>query len=169
MRERDGDTLEIAEALLQKLSCEEGKKFRTLSRPAALAIAGYEWPGNVRQLENALRSAIVLNDGEELTFEMLPEAVRNSAETDKDKDMSAEGVVTPLRTAHRTPYEGPSETSQVDPYGGVKPLWQVEKEAIEAAIETCGGNIPKAAALLEVSPSTIYRKRSVWLDRGLAS
>jgi two-component system repressor protein LuxO len=38
----------------------------------------------------------------------------------------------------------------------------VEKEAIEDAIQHCGGNIPRAAALLEVSPSTIYRKRQAW-------
>ena len=41
----------------------------------------------------------------------------------------------------------------------IRPLWLVEKEVIEAAIDQCDGNIPKAAALLEVSASTIYRKR----------
>jgi len=46
--------------------------------------------------------------------------------------------------------------------GGVQPLWQVEKITIEDAIASCGGNIPKAAALLEVSPSTIYRKQKHW-------
>ena len=46
--------------------------------------------------------------------------------------------------------------------GGVQPLWQVEKNTIEDAIASCGGNIPKAAALLEVSPSTIYRKQKHW-------
>ena len=44
----------------------------------------------------------------------------------------------------------------------VLPLWLSEKKAIEAAIEQCGGNIPKAASLLEVSPSTIYRKKQSW-------
>jgi two-component system repressor protein LuxO len=42
----------------------------------------------------------------------------------------------------------------------------IEKEAIERAIELCDGNIPKAAALLEVSPSTIYRKRQAWQSEG---
>jgi transcriptional regulator of acetoin/glycerol metabolism len=44
----------------------------------------------------------------------------------------------------------------------VIPLWLVEKKAIEAAIVFCDGNIPKAAALLDVSPSTIYRKKQTW-------
>lgn len=45
---------------------------------------------------------------------------------------------------------------------GIRPLNQVEREAIERAIEVCGGNIVRAAAMLEVSPSTIYRKRVAW-------
>jgi DNA-binding NtrC family response regulator len=44
----------------------------------------------------------------------------------------------------------------------IRPLWIVEKETIEQAIEQCDGNIPKAAALLEISASTIYRKRQAW-------
>jgi two-component system repressor protein LuxO len=44
----------------------------------------------------------------------------------------------------------------------IQPLWLVEKQAIESAIERCDGNVPKAAALLEISPSTIYRKRQAW-------
>ena len=47
--------------------------------------------------------------------------------------------------------------------GAVMPLWQVEKNTIEDAIASCGGNVPRAAALLEVSPSTIYRKQKHWL------
>ncbi len=46
--------------------------------------------------------------------------------------------------------------------GETRPLWMVEKEAIERAIAQAGGNIPRAAARLEVSPSTIYRKRLAW-------
>jgi len=49
----------------------------------------------------------------------------------------------------------------------IKPLWLVEKEAIDSAILSCGGNIPRAAQLLEISPSTIYRKRQAWEAQGL--
>ncbi|WP_408606099.1 helix-turn-helix domain-containing protein [Elstera litoralis] len=44
----------------------------------------------------------------------------------------------------------------------VGPLWRIEKDAIERAIAACDGNIPRAAALLEVAPSTIYRKKQAW-------
>jgi DNA-binding NtrC family response regulator len=45
---------------------------------------------------------------------------------------------------------------------GVRPLWRMEKEIIERTIDICDGNIPKAAALLEISASTIYRKKQAW-------
>jgi DNA-binding NtrC family response regulator len=50
----------------------------------------------------------------------------------------------------------------------IRPLWLSEREIIEAAIAACDGNIPRAAAFLEISPSTIYRKKQAWeaLDRG---
>jgi len=49
----------------------------------------------------------------------------------------------------------------------IVPLWQVERDAIEAAIARFDGNIPRAAAALEISPSTIYRKRQAWAEAGL--
>ncbi|MBT5198874.1 MAG: hypothetical protein HOM06_15095, partial [Gammaproteobacteria bacterium] len=47
----------------------------------------------------------------------------------------------------------------------IEPLWVVEKRTIEEAIEECGGNVNKAAGLLEVAPSTIYRKLQSWENK----
>ena len=52
-----------------------------------------------------------------------------------------------------------------DPARRIRPLAEVEREAIEEAIHLCGGNIPNAAAFLGVSPSTLYRKREAWAGR----
>ena len=49
----------------------------------------------------------------------------------------------------------------VDP-NVIQPLWETEKRAILAAIDSCRGNIPKAAAMLGISASTIYRKKQSW-------
>jgi DNA-binding NtrC family response regulator len=48
----------------------------------------------------------------------------------------------------------------------IQPLWVIERDAIEAAITACDGNIPRAAAALEISASTIYRKRQAWEASG---
>ncbi|MCS6855125.1 MAG: helix-turn-helix domain-containing protein [Elioraea sp.] len=57
----------------------------------------------------------------------------------------------------------PRSPAGEDPASLIKPLADVEREAIERAIALCGGNIAKAAAHLGVSPSTIYRKRAAWI------
>uniref|UniRef100_UPI0022EAB0A4 helix-turn-helix domain-containing protein n=1 Tax=Falsiroseomonas oryzae TaxID=2766473 RepID=UPI0022EAB0A4 len=44
----------------------------------------------------------------------------------------------------------------------IRPLAEIEREAIERAVTLCDGNIPKAAAYLGISPSTLYRKRAAW-------
>lgn len=46
----------------------------------------------------------------------------------------------------------------------IEPLWVIEKRAIEAAIEHCDGQINRAARLLQIAPSTIYRKRASWKE-----
>ncbi|MEL6227937.1 MAG: sigma-54 dependent transcriptional regulator, partial [Pseudomonadota bacterium] len=78
LRDRGDDVIEIADMLLRRFSKEENKSFRRLSIDATDALRGYPWPGNVRQLENTLRNAVVLNDGIEVTLEMMPSIVVTS-------------------------------------------------------------------------------------------
>lgn len=145
LRDRPGDALDLARALLPKLAQEEGKEFAGLSPDAEAAIADYGWPGNVRQLENVLRNAVVLNDGPVLEATMLPPPL---------------GQGTGGRTA--APATARASREEAATPTGIRPLWQVEKDTIERAIALCEGNIPRAAGLLEISPSTIYRKKAGW-------
>ena len=109
-------------------------------------LSRYQWPGNVRQLQNILRNVVVLQNGELVTQDMLPALLST---TENAQSVASESL----------PVEGASPESD---NGSIRPLWLVEKETIEGAIAICDGNIPRAAALLEVSPSTIYRKRLGW-------
>ncbi|MCC9626016.1 sigma-54 dependent transcriptional regulator [Thalassospira sp. MA62] len=59
-------------------------------------------------------------------------------------------------------FPSPEPTRQTTGFSEIKPLWLVEKQAIEEAIARCGGSIPRAADALGVSPSTIYRKKQGW-------
>jgi two-component system repressor protein LuxO len=153
LREREGDTLLIARQFLSQFSEEEGKRFSEFSPQAEKLLMQYGWPGNVRELQNVIRNAIVLNDGVQLTTEMLPSAVTTQRSTTPIED--SQSVV-----AKETDYS--METVLPASAEGVRPLWRMEKEIIERTIDICDGNIPKAAALLEISASTIYRKKQAW-------
>lgn len=148
LRERDDDVLLIARNLLAGYSQEDGKQFKTFSPDAEQALLSYSWPGNVRQLQNAIRTAVILHDGETLETDMLPSDIRMSAATLKPA----------VRGAHFAA-AAPSHTAVV---ASIRPLETVIRETIEQAISKCGGSIPKAATALEVSPSTIYRRLQAW-------
>ncbi|MGL6554874.1 sigma-54-dependent Fis family transcriptional regulator [Aeromonas jandaei] len=153
LRERGEDILLLARSLLQNYAKEENKRFRDFDAAAARVLLDYPWPGNVRELQNVVRNIVVLNDKELVSPDILPPPLN--------------GVRTLSVTAAAT--QQPAATSTTPVVGGpIRPLWLVEKEVIEQAIASCDGNIPKAAALLEISPSTIYRKKQGWEEANLA-
>ncbi len=152
LRERVDDILTLANHFLRKFAAEERKAFRELSPEVEAVFMDYEWPGNIRQLQNVLRNVVVLYDAEQVTVDMLPPPLNGVP-----KRGTAVIEVAPK------PLVRPALIASAQE---IRPLHVVEKEAIERAIEFCDGNIPRAAALLEVSPSTIYRKRQAWQAEG---
>jgi len=78
LRNRGDDVLEIAHALLARQSEEEGKTFTGLSAEVEQLFRDLHWPGNIRQLQNAIRHVVVLHDGPEVTLDMLPDALVSS-------------------------------------------------------------------------------------------
>lgn len=159
LRDRDRDVIEIARHFLTEYAAEEGRAFKTFDAAAEQVFATYKWPGNIRQMQNVIRNIVVLNDGEAVTVEMLPppldslaKKVPGAAPAVMHAPRDIDGDIPPTQAA-------PTES------GDITPLWKVERDVIERAIDACDGNIPKAAAKLGVSPSTIYRKKLSW-DNG---
>ncbi len=145
LRQRKNDVIDLSDHFLRQYAKEEGKSFREFSPEAEQVLMAFPWPGNVRQLQNVVRGITVLHDGPAVTLSMLPPMLlQNNAEARA------------FRTGLLYPAAG------ADTGGDISPLWKVERTAIENAIALCEGNIPKAAALLEISPSTIYRKKMMW-------
>lgn len=144
LRERREDVVLTARYFLQRFSEEEGKKFSDFSEDAVRLLLTFDWPGNVRELENVVQSAIVLNEGDLVDADMLRHSMGGAVVRWKEDGASV---------------AGPEERQEIGP------LWQVERVAIENAIAACGGNIQGAAARLEISPSTIYRKIQSWKQR----
>lgn len=143
LRGRAEDILDLADYFLHRFSREEGKNFSRYAADAESFLIHHDWPGNVRELQNMVHAAIVLHQGSTLDLSMLQQ-----------------GPAPPRRAAPLPP-KGSDIAAR-----SLQPLWQVERDAIETAIRLCGGNIPRAAALLEISPSTIYRKKLSWEGRG---
>lgn len=84
LRERRDDIPILAQHFLRKFTRKAGKEIRRLTPEALAALSSFGWPGNVRQLENALERAVVLARGDELTVDDLPEALgeaKNNAHT----------------------------------------------------------------------------------------
>ncbi len=157
LRDREGDILLIAKKFLEKFALEESKLFKDFAPETEALLVHYHWPGNVRQLQNVIHNIVVLNEGQIISPEMLPAPLNDQAHT--TTPISAVVVRPPKKMTRYPPVE--TMRTAITPWT-IRPLWLVEKEAIEQAIAYCDGNIPKAAAMLEVSPSTIYRKRQGW-------
>jgi len=157
LREREADVLMIAHHFLHQFSEREGRQFSGFSPDAAAAIRRYPWPGNVRQLQNTMHQVVVLNEGETVEYDMLPEPVTSGA--------LEPGVRAPATNATPLSLVGNPRQPHLERREQVEPLWLTEKKAIEAAVATCDGNINQAAGLLEVAPSTLYRKLQSWKSK----
>lgn len=151
LHERGDDVLDIAQGLLRRYSVEERKSFRTLSPDVQDYFRHYDWPGNVRQLQNVMRYICVMYDGTNVTLDMLPHRV----------------LYTRVHSAPAATL--PPDTGAEDSGDGHLPDWlarmtlaEVERYVIESTVTRMRGNVPQAAAHLGVAPSTLYRKRISW-------
>ena len=169
---RGDDVNEIAQKILLKFASEEGKSFVRINDDVKDIFRAYPWPGNVRQLLNALRNVVVLHDGEEVVASMLPPEITSNL-AQNETNMSLDTASTPVWGAftNDAPAETPFTEVGTNSTGSLvgRTLADVERELIEATIDHCGGSIPKAAHILDVSASTIYRKREAWAAQTKAS
>ncbi|MBV1885619.1 MAG: sigma-54 dependent transcriptional regulator [Parvibaculaceae bacterium] len=172
LRAREGDVVEIARTFLTAYAEEENKAFAGISPEAEQHLQAYNWPGNVRELQNVMRNLVVLNDGEIVTPELLPEHIRyavpgpaqqgdlHTSTTLQNEGEIGEQSPSRISSPASPPLQRVDDGMNVSLEG--KSLDQIEREAIEKIIAHCGGSIPKAAKILDVSSSTIYRKREAW-------
>jgi len=145
LRDRGQDIIEIAEAALARFAQEEGRIFHGLDPAVRNLMLSLPWPGNVRQLLNVMRNVVVLNQGGWVTPEMLPPGLADEGRAED-----------PPPTATSSP-----DALSLDTLLGL-PLAEAERRLIEATLAMHGGSIPRAARVLDVSPSTLYRKIEAW-------
>ena len=128
LRERRDDVLPLARVLLADAALRMKRKISALAPGAADQLLRYEWPGNVRELENAMERAVALARGSRVEVEDLPEEIRQA-------------FPKPVATV-----------------GTVRPLHEIEKEYILAALDLNRGNQTHTAEQLQIGSATLYRK-----------
>ncbi|MGI8497419.1 MAG: sigma-54-dependent transcriptional regulator [Gemmatimonadaceae bacterium] len=132
LRQRRDDIPLLIELFLQRTGDQRGEEPKRLSEEAADVMQAYPWPGNVRELENALERAVILTPGSVIELPSLPQRIT---------ERKSEALVT-----DRTPVNPSLET--------------VERAYITWVLQSEGGNKSRAAEVLGIDPSTLYRKLS---------
>jgi DNA-binding NtrC family response regulator len=181
LRDRMEDVPGLVRRFVARFAAEEGKRVRSVSADAMKLLNACKWPGNVRQLENAVFRAVVLAESDEIgvaefpqiaaqvpgfeTYAMpaLPQAEK--AELAGEKLVLLEAPAT--APAGSTAVIGES-LSLVGPDGHVLPMEALEAEAIRFAIERYRGRMTEVARRLKIGRSTLYRKlKEIGLDPAL--
>lgn len=202
LRMRDKDVIEIADYLFSKFAQQENKAYKKIEASCQNFMQTYPWPGNIRELENTVRSILVMHHSDVITTQMLPIHIQQNNTNPavpvlhSEVEVPQSQVVNSLANQVNSPHSNHNTEVELSQAGmnlnaaenyiprsspaslsnasigveinysesslKIQPLWVNEKIYIEAVIEACGGNIPKASKLLEVSPSTIYRKIKGW-------
>lgn len=99
LRDRAEDIPELTRHFLIRFAAEEGKRIRSMSAETLHMLSLYRWPGNVRQLENAIFRAVVLADGEDITIEEFPQIAAHLAEIGaRDRRVSDRRILDRMRT-----------------------------------------------------------------------
>jgi two-component system response regulator AtoC len=145
LRDRPAEILLLAEHFARLFARELKQDAVALSAAARERLSRYAWPGNVRELRNAIERAVVLRNGPVIEPEHLPERVRDAtggARTDASSDAA------PAR----------SMVAVGDGVDMREHIAEVERGAIVAALDACGGNQTRAAQKLGVSRRALIYK-----------
>src|SRR5262247_800672 len=129
LRDRKADLLLLADHFLEKFSREHGKSIKRISTPAIDMLVSYHWPGNVREMENALERAVLTCEGQVIHAHHLPPSLQTA---------EASGTVTRVSLADA--------------------VIAYEKDLIQDALKTTRGNRAKAARLLDATERILNYK-----------
>lgn len=128
LRERKDDIPLLVDSFLKKFSAENQKNVCKIESRAKALLFNYDWPGNIRQLQNCIESAVVICSGEEITMEDLPPSISNSS----------------------------GENNISIPVGVT--LDEAEKTIIAQNLAANKGNKSKTAEVLGIERKTLHRK-----------
>ena len=154
LRERREDIPALVEHFVRRFNFEEGKRIAGATTETLAMLQAFDWPGNVRQLENTIYRAVVLCDGLYLQPHDFP---------------AISGLAAPLEPAPAQAGAAPCPTSVLPPlpeapvrfldgHGHLRTLEEIERDLIQHAIEVYAGHMSEVARRLGIGRSTLYRK-----------
>ncbi|MCX5496588.1 sigma-54 dependent transcriptional regulator [Kaistia dalseonensis] len=170
LRERREDIPELVRHFTARFAAEEKKSgLRSVAPESLQLLTRYNWPGNIRQLENAVFRAVVLADGLQLTVDEFPQiAAQVEVGATGGESAGAAPMLLPVEApsislaTHAPPMAGPAagETliRAIGDQGDVRPLADIEADMIRLAITHYRGRMATVARKLGIGRSTLYRK-----------
>jgi len=152
LRDRREDLVELIFSFLKKSVQKTGKKIRQIDPAALDALENHSWPGNIRELENAIERAVVLADGDTVQLSDLPEDISSRPQIVVDR-VSREGELSTSLSVNaddtarvaKTTFEYSDTASN-------------ERTELVNALRAANGNKAQAARLLNMPRSTFYSK-----------
>jgi DNA-binding NtrC family response regulator len=133
LRERGDDVLLLADHFVRALGARMGRGEPGLSREAREVLLGHRWPGNIRELQNAVERALIVSEGGLIT--------------------AAQLGIAPLPADRPLPGAGPAMAPD-----GAASLAELEQRMVSRALERAGGNKSKAAKLLGLTRAQLYTR-----------
>lgn len=142
LRQRGNDIQLMAQYLLSSISAEKGEAFCEFDDLSLLSFSNHHWPGNIRELENLIRRVMTLHSGETIvTSAMLPQTLMHVPENTSQDNFHA------------------NQNQNIFSGSDIIAIRDLERMAIEHALNMCDGNVQEAASHLKISPATLYRKK----------
>jgi DNA-binding NtrC family response regulator len=174
LRMRREDVPHLLRHFLARFCAEENRRITGINGETMARLIQLEWPGNIRQLENAVYRAVVMSESDQLGLADFPQAITQAQVA---ADQSGEPLV--IESALHTtapemlsgieipiaPLSGPGSLAMLTTDGEMRPLEEMESEIIRFAISHYRGQMSEVARRLKIGRSTLYRK----LDEAAAS
>jgi len=134
LRQRRSDILVLAEHFVEEFNRKLGKNMRGFTKKALKLIYEYDWPGNIREMENTIERCLIISDKEVIDIDELPQHIKAA---DKSGFFDQPGTI--FTDDNIVPFE------------------KIKEEAIRHALRVTKGNIVEAAKRLQLGRATIYR------------
>jgi DNA-binding NtrC family response regulator len=170
LRMRREDIPHLLRHFLARFCAEENRVITGISGEAMAHLSQLEWPGNIRQLENAVYRAVVMSDGDQLGLTDFPQAAAQAAASADAHHQAGEPLIVgpaldpslPAMVYGNeipiAPLSNAASLAMLTRSGEVRPLEEMETEIIRFAISHYRGQMSEVARRLKIGRSTLYRK-----------